>query len=308
MKKIIFVFFLITIFFGILSCKKESKSDKIRIITTIFPLYDFAKQVGKDKIEVSMLLPPGAEAHSFEPTPQDIVKINESSIFIYISEYMEPWASKILKTIKKDIIIIEAGKDIEMLEHDEDEHDEHGDEEQHKDPHIWLDFEIDQKIVLKIAEELGKIDPLNREFYFDNAKNYNSQLEDLDKRYRETIKKCELKTIMYGGHFAFGYLAKRYGLTHISPYKGFTPNSEPAPQNISELIDTIKKNKIEYLFYEELLDPKVAKAIASATGVKLELLHAAHNLSKQELEQNITFLQIMEDNLVKFKKALRYKE
>ena len=113
---------------------------------------------------------------------------------------------------------------------------------------------------------------------------------------------------MYGGHFAFGYLAKRYGLNHISPYSGFTPNSEPTPQKIIELIENIKKHKIEYLFYEELLEPKVAKVISSSTGVKLELLHAAHNLTKDEFSNKITFLSIMYDNLEKLKKGLKYKE
>jgi len=126
-------------------------------------------------------------------------------------------------------------------------------------------------------------------------------------KYKETIARCELKTIMYGGHFAFGYLAKKYGLTHISPYAGFTPNSEPTPQKIAELIDIIKKNNVEYLFYEELLDPKVTNAISKATGVTPMLLHGAHNVSKDELLKNVGFMEIMEENLEKLKKGLKYK-
>ncbi|HOV15284.1 MAG TPA: zinc ABC transporter substrate-binding protein, partial [Spirochaetota bacterium] len=136
---------------------------------------------------------------------------------------------------------------------------------------------------------------------------YNEKLDILDKKYKETIDKCEIKTIMYGGHFAFGYMAKRYGLKHISPYEGFSSNAEPSPQKIAELIEKIKDNNIEYLFFEELLEPKVANTISKVTGVKLEMLHAAHNISKDELSKNITFIDIMESNLIKLKKGLRYK-
>ena len=458
MKKILTSLSILALFLFTVSCTKESDKANINIIATIFPLYDFVKEVGKDKVSVSMILPPGTEAHSFEPTPQDIVKINESSMFVYIGEAMEPWAHDIIESLNNDkLIILEAGHDIEMLT--EEEHDEHEEEHGHehgenghafewagafnlkkgeyyltfakkdgeyadpsmkmivlkslksdeeaiedkeetaeklfdaraikitansalqleannqivfnqkadktvfiltindpgnyvlytehmpfefenkehffkdknkkdieptamepeeghdhhhhhggKDPHIWLDFEIDQKIVLDIAKELSKIDPPNAEFYLKNAREYNSRLAQLDKKYKETIEKCELKVIMYGGHFAFGYLARRYGLSHISPYKGFSPNSEPTPQKIAQLIDQIKTNKIEYLYYEELLEPKVAKSISSSTGVKLDLLHGAHNLSKDELDRNVTFLQIMEENLTKLKKGLKYRE
>ena len=345
MKNKLFFLCVISVYlFTVVSCAQKVSNKKINVISTIFPLYEFVKEVGKGKVNVSMILPPGAEAHSFEPTPQDIVKINESSMFIYTGEEMEPWAHDIIKSLKnQNLVILEACHNIKMLEESEHrcEHEKDGhkpsefennehflkdksskdiepaameteEENRHhhggKDPHIWLDFEINQKIVLAIAEELSKLDPANKDFYKKNAEEYNAKLAMLDKKFKESIEKCELKTIMYGGHFAFGYLAKRYGLTYISPYKGFSPNSEPTPQKIAELIDLIKKNKIEYLYYEELLDPKVAKSISNSTGVNLELLHGAHNVSKEELKKNVSFLQIMEDNLLKLKKGLKYKE
>lgn len=429
------------------SCGKTEKSAKIQVLTTIFPLYDFVKEVGKDKVQVSMMMAPGTEAHSFEPTPRDIIRINESSMFVYIGENMEPWAHDILASLKnKDLAIVEAGKGIEMMSeaehhgHEEGKHAfewagafhlkkgdyyltfakkdckyadpemkiailpssqageeaiengeglaeklfndakpekildgknisvgiiqqldfnqksdrsvyrlsidregayaiftehvpsefENGDhffkddkkknvipiamepgEGHHhhhggRDPHIWLDFVIDQMIVMAIAEKLAEIDPTNGFFYLENAKSYNLKLVELDKKYRETIGRCAFKTILYGGHFAFGYLAKRYGLRHVSPYEGFTPNTEPTPKKIAELIDTIKSGGIEYLFYEELLEPKVAETISRATGVKLEMLHGAHNVSKKELEDKVTFIGIMEENLLKLKKGLKY--
>ncbi len=316
-KPIIIVFMIFIL--SAAGCFKNNNSDKITIITTIFPLYDFAREVGKEKVNVSILLPPGSEAHSFEPKPRDIISINESEMFVYIGEVMEPWAHDIINSLNnKKLIVIEAGKDVEFLTADnhhlseEDDHEHENDaEDEHdhngKDPHIWLDFEIDQMIVNRIAEKLGEIDSANKNFYIQNAKDYNLKLIKLDTEYKNAIAGCELKTIMFGGHFAFRYMTEKYGLSYVSPYEGFTPDAEPAPRKIAELIDSINKNGTEYIYIEELLEPKVAEAISHETGVKLELLNAAHNLSKSEFEQNVTFLQIMEQNLDKLKKGLKYK-
>jgi len=313
MKRLVIIFFIIFIF--LVSCKKESNEKNITIVTTLFPLYDFAKEVGKDRVNVVLILPPGAEPHSYEPSPKDIVKINEAKIFIYIGESLEKWADNILNSISnKDLIVIEAEKYVEEYldegEKENHEENEEYEEKDHnhsgKDPHIWLDFEIDKNIVNKIAESLAKVDPQNRDFYFENAKIYNERLNQLDKEYKNTIEKCQIKTIMYAGHFAFGYLARRYNLIHISPYSGFSSESEPTPQKIMEMIDNIKKNNIDYIFYEELIDPKLAKIISKEANVKMELLNAAHNITKKDLEKNISFIEIMTSNLEKLKKGLKY--
>jgi len=315
MKKLILLSFILLVFFG---CAKNSEnSRKIKIITTLFPFYDFAKEVGQDKVDVSLLLPPGAEAHSFEPSPRDIIKINESSIFIYTGSDMEFWASDILKSIKNNKLkIIDASRGIELLERDPDkeekhlnEKNEHNGEHNHgkKDPHIWLDFSIDQKIVNDVFMALSEIDPANKNFYEKNTKIYIQKLDSLDKKYKDVIARCSKKVIMSGGHFVFGYPAKRYGLKYISPYTNFSADSEPSPRNITELIDNIKHFDIKVLYYEELLEPKVAKTISREAKVELLLLHGAHNLSKEELDKKITFLDIMNDNLEKLKIGLEYK-
>jgi zinc transport system substrate-binding protein len=305
-------------------------------------LYDFTKEIGGNKLEVTMLLVPGKEAHSYEPTPKDIIRINESSLFIYIGQAMEPWVKDILASISNNKTnILEIGNTIPMIDtreintsqHEENEQDHHHAKDHHhkkedhkdheanqkvkhagephehhaQDPHIWLDFELAQKTVALIAIELGKIDGANKEFYLENAKRYQEKLGLLDQKYRETILRCQLRTIMYGGHFAFGYLAKRYGLKYISPYAGFSSNAEPTPHKIAFLIEQIKKYQIDTLFIEELLEPKVAQTISSETGVKLEILHGAHNLSQEEFTKNLRFLEIMEVNLEKLKQGLKYK-
>lgn len=305
---------------------QESKG-KIEVVTTLFPTYDFAKQVGKDKVNVSLLLPPGVESHTFEPRPQDVVRINKADIFIYTGKYMEPWAGDILKGVSnKDLLVVDASEGVELLaeddhgeegehheeeaEHDEEDHYDnehaHGHHHHHGglDPHIWLDLANDQIMVYTIAKALAEKDPLNKAFYMNNAEEYNAKLEDLDRRFKQTLATARHKTIIYGGHFAFGYFAKRYGLEHDSPYEGFSPNAEPSPKAIAELINKLKASGSKYIYYEELLDPKVARMIARESGAKLELLHGAHNVSKDELKEGVTFIDIMEENLKKLKIGL----
>lgn len=315
MKKILFLSVIITVFM-ISGCGKKQEEKGIKITTTIFPLYDFSREVGGDKVSVKMMLPPGAEAHSFEPTPADIVRLNESSLFIYTGESMEPWAEDILKSVKNDKLkVLEASEGITMIKgHHNEEHgaDDHHDETGHHhdefDPHIWLDFSNDIKIVSAIAATLCKIDPANSSYYNGNAAAYSKTLTALDADYKAALDKCSNKTIIYGGHFAFGYMAKRYGLKHVSPYRGFSPDAEPSPKDIAALSDMVKKTGAKYIYYEELVDPKVAKVLSSETGAGIIMLHGAHNLTKNDFTSGKRFIDIMYDNLEKLKTGLGYKK
>ena len=155
-----------------------------------------------------------------------------------------------------------------------------------------------------IARSFVQKDPVNSAYYMANAENYKERLKDMDARYAATLSTCQIRTIIYAGHFAFGYFARRYSLQHVSPYKGFSPDAEPAPKSIKEIIDTIKAVGSSTIFYEELIDPKVARMIAGETGARLELLHGAHNVAKDKMT-DLSYLKIMEDNLPKLKEGLR---
>jgi zinc transport system substrate-binding protein len=324
MFRIIKVIIVVLFIYASCAFAQEGKS-KIEVVTTLFPIYDFAKQVGKDKVNVAFLLPPGVESHAFEPRPQDVVRINKADIFIYTGKYMEPWAEDILKGISnKNLLVVDSSKGIELMaedDHDEEgehheggveynEKDHHDGEHNHrhhhggKDPHIWLDLANDQIMVDTIAQALAEKDPANSSFYLKNAEEYKTKLVDLDRRFKETLSTAKYKTIIYGGHFAFGYFVKRYGLEHDSAYEGFSPNAEPSPKAIAELINKLKASGSKYIYYEELLDPKVARVIAQESGAKLELLHGAHNVSKDELNKGVTFIDIMEENLRKLEVGL----
>ncbi|MBU4338104.1 zinc ABC transporter substrate-binding protein [Patescibacteria group bacterium] len=309
MKKILFAIGVVTIIvlgiYAVSNIAQKSKNDsqKITIVATLFPLYDFVKNVGQDKVEVLLLLPPGIEAHSFEPKPSDIVRINEADLLVYTGKFMEPWAEDIINGISgKNVKVVDASSEIELMKEGEEHEEEHEEAEEHRhehngiDPHIWLDFDNAKIMVDNIAKAMAEKDAANADYYQKNATEYKNQLTKLDNEYETALFECKTKKIIYGGHYAFGYLAHRYGLEHIAA-QGFSPDAEPTAPDLINLVEQIKKDNIGYVFYEELTSPKIAEIIAVETKAKMLLLNAAHNLAKEDFENNVSFLSIMENNL-----------
>jgi len=299
-------------------------NEKIVIVTTLFPLYEFAKEAGGDNVEVTLLLPPGSEAHTFEPKPSDIIKINEADIFLYVGAGMEPWAHDILTGVNnKDLIIIEASSKAELIKSGESEHmhEEYYTEEEHTaeeethadteeghhhdeyDPHIWLDFSNDKKIISAIAQTLIQIDSNNEEYYKSNANSYIAKLNELDSAYSNSLTDCNHKEFITGGHNAFAYLAHKYSLESISAF-GISPDSEPTPQKIKEIVDLTKEHNIKYIFFEKLVNPKMAETIAQEAGATTLILNPAHNLLKEQFDQNVSFISLMKENLENLKTGL----
>jgi zinc transport system substrate-binding protein len=305
-KNIILIIFLL---FICLDCTDNRQAGKLAVIATLFPQYDFARQMAKDKAIVRLLLPPGVESHSYEPAPRDIAYIKNANIFIYTNEFMEPWATQLTVSVKNtSLIIIEAGANIKIDKPNEPDHEpvnvKHDHEHGAFDPHVWVDPVFAQKMVDNILAGFIKADPKNKSFYEANADLLKKELSKLDKDFINLFKNKKNKILIHGGHFAFGYFAKRYGLKYISPYKGFSPDSEPSPQKIAELIKTIKSTGSKAVYYEELIDPKAAKVIAKETGAKMLLLHGAHNVSKEELDSGATYISIMHGNLERLEEGL----
>jgi zinc transport system substrate-binding protein len=297
------------------SCAKKGATEggkqQITIVTTLFPLYDFARAIGQDKVEVTLLLPPGVEAHSFEPRPADIVRISTADVFVYTGRFMEPWVAELLKSLTtKTLVVVDASRGVNLIEgtgaHEEE--DNVAEAEHHHgrfDPHIWLDFANAQKMVDSICAALVEKDPANRDLYIKNADDYKRKLTSLDQEYRQSLANAKYRTIVHAGHFAFGYLAKRYNLTFLSAFKGFSPDAEPTPRDIGELIEKTKQSGVKYVFYEELISPRVAQTLAAEAGVELLPLNGAHNVSKDALARGDTFLAIMQRNLESLKKGLQ---
>ncbi|HAM50788.1 MAG TPA: zinc-binding protein [Nitrospiraceae bacterium] len=297
-KHLVILFVLVFLVGDFSACAKHGREraevKKLKVMTTLFPLYDMAKNIGADKAEVSLLLPPGVEPHSFEPKPGDIVKINEADVFVYTGKFMEPWAEDVIKGIvNKNLIVVDTSSGTKMIPavfHDADE------PLGSFDPHIWLDFDNAKIMVRNIVQAFKLKDSANKEFYEKKANDYINKLTELDSLYRTTLATCRDREIIYGGHYAFGYLAKRYGLRYLAA-QGVAPDAEPTANDLVKLIEQIKKYKIKYIFYEELTSPKIAEAIAGETNAKMLLLNAAHNLSRDQINQGVSFFDILEKDL-----------
>lgn len=285
----------------------QTDNNKITVITSLFPQYDFVRQIAKDKVNVTLLLPAGVEPHSFEPTPQTIVTIGNADIFIYTNAMMEPWIEKVIDNVKQDnLLIVESSLGIEYIEHLEDEELEEEEEEHEElDPHVWLDPMNAKIMAQNVLDALISVDPENTEFYKTNANALFVELDELKADYDEVFLDPTNKTIIYGGHFAFGYLANRYGLEILSPYTGFSPNAEPTPQAIIELIDRMNELNIKTIYYQELIDPKTARVIAEQTGARMVLLHGAHNVTTEELQSGVTYVSIMRENAQKLMEGFK---
>lgn len=293
--------------------KKEKNSGKIEIVATLFPQYDFAKQIGGDKVNVSLLLTPGTETHTYEPTPQDIIRINDSNLFIYTGKYMEPWSDRIISGVDSNTTILDVSKNISLLksedDDDEDEHeDEHHHEEEHHheyDPHIWLDPQNAIVMINNIADELCSIDSQNSEYYKENAEKLISQVRELDSDIEKTIAESNKKKIAFGGTFAYSYFVNRYKLEYVTAYHSCGESAEPSVAKVKEVIDYMKSNDIKVIFYQEASTGKIADSIAAETGAEKLVFHTIHNATQQEIDNGETYISLMRKNLENLKKALQ---
>lgn len=284
-----------------------ASAEPVRVVTTIFPLYDWACAVGGDRVAVTQLLPPGVEAHSYAPRPSDVFALNRADLFLYLGADLEPWAADLVRGVENPrLAVIEAGREVPRAHgHGGDDEEDDGHDHEASDPHIWLDPVLAQAVVSTIAAGLARADPAGAADYAARADQYNRQLAALHEEIRAGLANCRHRQILYGGHFAFGYFARRYGLTHLSPYSGFSPNAAPTPAQMTELVKAIRTSGQTTLFVEELLDPKVGRTLAGETGARLEVLHGAHNLTREERARgDVTYLSLMRENLAKLRKAL----
>ncbi len=311
MRKVV-AFVLVTMFIVVLSgCESNIEVPKevaveenlLSIVTSLYPQYDFTRSIVGDKAEVILILPPGVESHSFEPTPKDMVTLQNADLFLYTGKEMEPWAYKLTGNINAKIVDLSKGITLMDLEAHEDE--EH---EELIDPHFWTDPNYAMIMVDNILASLKEVDESNADYYEANANTLKQALVDLDTEIKEVLSKTTSKTILSGGHFAFGYFVERYGLEHMSPYEGFSPDAEPTAKRITALIENINETNAKAIYYEELIDPKVSRVISEETDIEMLLLHGAHNVTKEEFEAGKSYITFMKENLERLKIGLGYNE
>jgi zinc transport system substrate-binding protein len=294
--------------------EEEKHPPKIKVITSVFPLMEFAQAVCGERGEVSLLLPSGAEIHTWRPRPSDMIKIIKSDVFIHVGQDLEPWVNDVLKGVDNPNLrvlrAIDSVLPVEKVEHKEDtvhehQHDEDADEHTHGiiDPHIWLDFAIDKRIIDSIVELFSRIEPENGELFKRNGIVYKKKLEECDRRYREELGRCKNRTFVLGGHAAFGYLAQRYNLHQVSLY-GISPDSRPTPKQLVRVVELAKEHQIDVIYFEVYVSDELAKVIADEVGAKTLVLNPAANLTEEQTKANISFLEIMDQNLASLKKGL----
>jgi zinc transport system substrate-binding protein len=305
-KKLFLCF--VVLFLFIWACQPaqdKSKSDgKIKVIATIFPIYDFALNVGGDRVKVTLLLPPATDAHNYELKPEDIVNVGKADIFLFTNFEMEQWAYKIIKAAgeKTNVLPVETGSGTVLLPLTDG--DDHAKDASRFDPHIWLDLDNAQKMVDNIARAFIKKDSRSSDYYLKNAREYKLKLIVLDQRYRNELNNCKTKTILHAGHWAFAYLAKKYNFIYRSA-SNVTADAEPTPQKMVSLIEQVKAEKISYIYYEDLVAPRLAQTIAKETGAGLLKLSNGHDISKKDMKSGLSFILLMENNLNALKKGMQ---
>lgn len=368
--------FIMSVSVFIIGCARDGGNDgdtqrdsdkKIKIVATLFPQYDFARQIAGDYADVTLLLPPGMESHSYDLRPSDMIEIRESDMFIYTGKYMETWAQTIIDSLDDSVMVVdvsdgitlereedyfvdeleehgEDGHDEDAHEHNEDEHEEeaahehdedeheeaaHGHEDEHDeeaahaheddeehtshshaghtheyDPHIWTSLVYAMQMVENIVDALVSEDPQHESEYRQRADEYIAKLKEVDSAFRQVGETAQHRTIFFGGRFAMTYFVREYGFACVSAYHDCSAESEPSISSVMKMIDEIKASGAKAVFYEELVDPKVARIIAEETQVKLLLLHSAHNVSREEYENGVTYLDIMWQNVKNLEEGL----
>lgn len=310
----------------------EAGNDKLQVSVSFNALYEFALAVGQDKVEIKTIIPTGSEPHDFEPKASDIAGLSKAKVFIYNGLEMESWAEEAIEAAKNEdltVIITSEGADVienteEEQEHDEegrdedaadeDGHDEDGyDEDAHEeegheedehghdhglyDPHIWLSIKQAEVSVQNIADGFSAVDERNKDFYQSNAANYIKQLEDIYNEYYSKFVELDNKYFVTG-HAAFGYFCRDFGLEQKSVENMFA-EGEPSPQQLAELVEFCKENKIKIIFAEKMASPEVSATLANEVGAEVQTIYTMENP-----EDNLTYLERMEHNCKKVYEAL----
>jgi zinc transport system substrate-binding protein len=291
--------------------KTGSDDGRVSIIATIFAPYDFARQVAGDAADLRMLVPPGAETHSFEPTPQDILAIEQCDVFIYVGGESDEWVDDLLSAVDtSEITTIRLIDSVPTVEEDDSvlvnpAEAEEEEEEGVPDEHVWTSPANAKLIAEAIAGALERVDPANASTYRANTTSYLAQLDELDAQFKEIVAQGARATLVFGDRFPFRYFADEYGLTCYAAFPGCSTATEASAQTVAALIDVVKAENIPVVFYRELSNPKMAEAIAAETGTRALLLHSCHNISQADFDAGETYLSIMERNADNLRIALR---
>ena len=307
--KITIVTIMFISLFFLNGCSINNKNNKLTIIASSFPGYDFARAITKDSnnIEVKMLLNPGTEMHNYEPTPQDIIKINNSKMFIYVGGDSDEWINDIIgdidtsktKLVKlMDLVNVVEEEHVKGMEVEDEE------EETEYDEHVWTSPKNAITIINKIKDIIIDIDKDNQNLYENNALNYINKLNVIDNEIKNIVNNGIRKEIIIGDRFPFRYFTDEYNLSYYAAFPGCSEQTEASAKTISFLIDKVKNDNIPVIFHIELSKGNIAKTISEETGAKVLEFNSAHNISQKDFDRGVTYIDIMNNNIKALKEAL----
>ena len=294
---------------GCASGNTGGAGDKVKVTVSAFPEYDFVRAVAGDLAEISLLLPPGAEAHSYEPTPQDMARLNACRVFVYGGGESDVWLDRVLDSQGREGKTILSLMDCCALREEEvQEHmtveEEEDEEETEYDEHVWTSPKNAMAIVKAVRDALSQADPKNKAAYEANAAACLEKLEGLDASLRELVKGAKRKLLVFGDRFPFLYFVREYGLEYAAAFPGCSSSTDVNPATLARLIDLTEEEGIPVVFKVDFSAGKIADTIAEATGAKVLTLWSAHNVSRDAFQAGETYLSLWEKNLEALKEAL----
>ncbi|MBR6761948.1 MAG: zinc ABC transporter substrate-binding protein [Oscillospiraceae bacterium] len=295
----------------------KNDEETLTIVTTVYPSYDFALQLTEQfdlSCDVKLLLTPGGESHSYEPTPSDVAAIQTCDMFIYIGGASETWVEYLLESTRKEKVNLRLMDYVTPIaaahNHEQDHEDKHEHHEKHEadlaeyDEHIWTSPLNAAAMVRAIAAQLCSISPENQETCKTNEDALCNTLQTLDAAYRSAAESAGSKPLIFGDRFPFLYLAEEYGFSYAAAFSGCSSDTDASSATLSALISTVKEQQIDTIFYLENSPRKIADAICEATGAQAKLLHSCNNVSKEDFSSGKHFQEYLQDNLIAIKEAL----
>ncbi len=329
-----------------LSVSADEKDSRPLVVTTIFPYYDFVRQIAGDRVRLKMVVPAGMDSHSFEPTPADMITMQQADLMVCNGGEMEQWVEKVVASLDTenmkvltmmdyvDALEEEIVEGMEDNEHSHEDHDHaHENEEDHihndnenkthedlsqtifddhdghemdieYDEHIWTSPANAMKLVEVITETLKEVSPENASYFEENKNSYETELKDLDDEFKDIVAGGRHRMIVVADKFPFRYFAERYGLSYRAAFSGCSTDTEPSAKTIAYLIDRIRENQIQAVFYLELSSHRTADIISEETGAKPLLFHSCHNVTRRQFDEGVTYLQLMKQNAKNLREAL----
>ena len=292
----------------------ERETGRLRIVTTVFPAYDFARAAAGGLADVELLLPPGTESHSYEPTPADILAVQDCDLFIYLGGESDEWVETILDAVEPrgeqlrmiDCVPLLEEELVEGMQAEIGHDHEHGhDEEEHShgegevtglDEHVWTDPANAAAITWTIGERLSALDEVHGDTYRSAAEDYADKLEGLDREFTEFFAE-DWGPMVFGDRFPLRYFAAAYGVEYYAAFPGCGTQTEPSAATVAFLTEKVRREQLPVVWYIEFSNHLVADSVAEAAGTETAMFHTCHNVSRQELESGATYVSLMEGNL-----------